>query len=159
MRNVLQFCLFITLCWILISGCQNLGNYEKRITIPNHKWEKNFVPSFEFEKKSDKNQNSRLFVVVRHTNNYAYNNVHLKINISNGNDTAKSVEIDLPLTASNENKKWTNKGMDDIYEVKYPVASVANPGKYKVTVENIMRDNPLPEILNIGMAVENVVNQ
>jgi hypothetical protein len=45
--------------------------------------------------------------------------------------------------------------MNDIYEIKYPLKPFGGDvGKYKFKLEQIMRDNPLPEILNVGLRIE-----
>jgi hypothetical protein len=48
--------------------------------------------------------------------------------------------------------------MDDIYEHRIPLTPVAEkfrkPGEYTFTVEQIMRENPLNNVLNVGIRVE-----
>jgi gliding motility-associated lipoprotein GldH len=145
---------YIIIISSLFVACNKINVYEKRVTIPNHTWDKSFVPTFTFNNNAADKTNY-LFAIVRHTNNYPYNNIYVKLTIKNAKDSSITKEINIPLTKSNANKEWANKGMDDIYEIKYPLAPFAgDAGKYTFTLENIMRDNPLPEILNIGLRLE-----
>jgi gliding motility-associated lipoprotein GldH len=54
--------------------------------------------------------------------------------------------------------KWTGSGIDDIFEhriqlYRQPV-KFKNKGVYKVRLEQLMRDDPLKNILNVGLRVE-----
>ena len=66
--------------------------------------------------------------------------------------------FELPL-ASNE-KGWLATGMDDIYEHRIALRSpldnlnIKSPGNYKFVVEHIMREDPLENVLSVGLLVE-----
>ena len=59
--------------------------------------------------------------------------------------------------ATNE-KGWLASGMDDIYEhrIKLIPARKLIAGNYKFILENIMREDPLQQVLNVGIRVEKV---
>ncbi len=154
LKNLLYFFVVTIIC----TACNKINVFEKRVTIPNHKWDKSFIPKFTFDNTVSNKQNY-LFAIVRHSNNYPYNNIYVKLTISNAKDSTITKEINIPLTKNNANKEWANKGMDDIYEIKYPLAPFGgDAGKYTFTLENIMRDNPLPEVLDIGLRLERKTN-
>jgi hypothetical protein len=49
--------------------------------------------------------------------------------------------------------------MDDIYEHRIklaPDAGKLKAGSYKFILENIMREDPLKEVLNVGVRIEKV---
>ncbi len=153
MKN-LKYILLIVCSILLLNACTKINVYEKRIIIPKHQWDKSFVPSFTFENFTAKKTNF-IFVILRHLNNYPYSNINIKLSIKNEKDSIITKEFNIPLTKNNANKEWANKGMDDIYEIKYPLVPFSgDPGKYTFTIENIMRDNPLPEVLSVGLALE-----
>jgi gliding motility-associated lipoprotein GldH len=150
LKKLVAFICIVT----ILSSCKKINIFEKRIAIPNHKWEKNFMPQFTFEKSNSKDKNI-IYAIVRHTNNYPYSNIHIQLNVTTPKDSSFSITKEIPLTKNNQNKQWTNKGMDDIYEIKFPIGPfVGEIGKYRFSIENIMRDNPLPEILHIGLGIE-----
>jgi gliding motility-associated lipoprotein GldH len=53
---------------------------------------------------------------------------------------------------------WEGSGMDDIWELRKPISrgplKFNKAGKYKFQVEQIMRENPLPGIMSVGVRVE-----
>ena len=61
--------------------------------------------------------------------------------------------------ATNE-KGWLASGMDDIYEHRIPLTPsdqpyyFKKPGDYKFSVEQIMREDPLKNVLNVGLRIE-----
>jgi gliding motility-associated lipoprotein GldH len=147
-RIALFFCVTI-----LFIGCKKINIYEKRVNIPSFKWDKKFVPSFQFD-NSINNSKNEIFVIIRHTNNYPYSNIWVNLIITNAKDSSISRPIEISLSNQNQNKRWANDGMDDIYEVKYPVGPFAGAvGEYTFKVENIMRDNPMPEVLSVGIRI------
>lgn len=55
--------------------------------------------------------------------------------------------------------KWLGRGMGEIYEqrMKFSLGdsiTFRKPGTYEVSLEQNMRINPLPDILNVGLRVE-----
>ena len=73
-------------------------------------------------------------------------------------DSARKNVYELPL-ATNE-KGWLATGMDDIYEHRIPLTSPLDnlifkkQGNYKFIVEQIMREDPLENVLSVGLRVE-----
>ncbi len=137
---------------VMLNSCNKINVYEKQVSIPNFKWKKDFIPTFTFE-NTDKNSKKNIYAVIRHTNNYAYNNLWLRLTAKNANNTKADSSFNIQLT--NQNKAWLGKGMDDIYEVRQQLTTfVGDTGIYTFAIENIMRDNYLPEILNVGLRIE-----
>jgi gliding motility-associated lipoprotein GldH len=67
------------------------------------------------------------------------------------------------LTLATDQKGWLGKGMDDIFE--HRILLNPNPvkfskrGVYKFTLQQIMREDPLGNILNAGIRLEKVADQ
>ncbi len=57
-------------------------------------------------------------------------------------------------------KGWDGAGMDDIFEVRKNISqgpvTFKKFGDYTLTTAQIMRENPLQHIMNIGIRVEKV---
>ncbi len=71
-----------------------------------------------------------------------------------GQDTAVKIQQDV-LLGSNE-KGWLGVGMDDIYEHRSTLAvrQSLKAGAYSFAIEQIMREDPLKEVLNVGLRLE-----
>lgn len=131
--------------------------FEKTVQIPGQSWLYNNKPSFTFN-ITDTTSHYNIFIVLRHTDAYKYNNIWLSLSSQLPGDTMRSQNIDL--TLGTDAKGWEGNGMDDIFEVRKIITSgpvaFKKPGNYTFTIEQIMRENPLKHILNIGLRVEKV---
>jgi gliding motility-associated lipoprotein GldH len=144
------------LLFICFVSCKKIDVYEKQVTIPNFEWSKTFVPTFQFDNAISNNQNF-VFAVIRHTNNYPYNNIWVRLTATSPKDSIIVKDINIPLTTNNQNKEWAGVGMDDLFEVRAKLSPFSGEvGNYTFKLENIMRDNPLPEIMNVGLRIEKI---
>jgi gliding motility-associated lipoprotein GldH len=155
--------LFRTFCFILLVShlllsCTTIDLYEKSVAIPQHKWKNSFKPSFTFTIK-DTSSPYQLYLVLRHNDKYNYNNIYINlITQQPGQDTAQKVRFDLTLATTE--KGWLGNGMDDIYEHRIPLTPknqqlyFRTPGNYTFTIEQIMREEPLENVLNVGLRIE-----
>lgn len=69
-------------------------------------------------------------------------------------DSTLKIQQDV-LLATNE-KGWLGTGMDDVYEHRSALAArqPLKAGTYTFTIEQIMREDPLREVLNVGLRLE-----
>ncbi len=141
-----------------MTSCNSIDLYEKAVTIPNHSWENTFKPSFTFS-INDTSSAYQLYFIIRHNDKYNYNNLYVNlITKQPGQDSTQKARYDLPL-ATNE-KGWLASGMDDIYEHRIALTPAnqdfrfRKAGVYTFTIEQIMRENPLKNVLNVGLRIE-----
>lgn len=158
MKIVFRTLIFLLALPVLLLACQNIDLYEKSVTIPGHSWENSFRPSFSFQIK-DTSVPYKLYIVLRHTDKYNYNNLFVNISTQQpGQDSTRSGRYDLTL-ATNE-KGWLGSGMDDIYEHRILLTPAGQEfyfkktGNYIFTIEQIMRENPLKHVMNVGLRLE-----
>ena len=140
-------------CTLFLVSCNTIDLYEKTVTIPGHAWQNSFRPSFDFTIK-DTTALYQPYLVLRHNEKYNYSNIYINLYIKTpGQDSAIKIQKDLAL-ATNEN--WNVTGMDDIYEHRIELgnAQTLKAGDYKFTVEQIMRENPLQNVFDVGIRVE-----
>jgi gliding motility-associated lipoprotein GldH len=154
-----QLALVFAFCSILIA-CTTGNLYEKVQPVPRHQWSSNYKPRFTFD-ISDTTTPYRLFVIFRHSEKYNFNNVWLRLGIQSPDSTQmSSVQYELPL-ATNE-KGWLASGMDDLYEHRIAITPGSGnfyfkkPGTYTFEMQQLMREEPLQEVYNIGLRVERV---
>jgi len=147
----------ILLC-ISAYACNTIDLYEKSVSIPGHSWKNSYQPSFTFTIK-DTTTPYQIFLILRHTDKYNYNNIFVNLLTKQpGQDSTQKVRYDLPL-ATNENG-WLASGMDDIYEHRIALTPSGQDfyfkkaGDYTFSVEQIMRENPLENVLNVGLRIE-----
>ena len=152
--KLLRLALVTLLASTLLPCCTTIDLYEKSVTIPRHAWENRFRPSFDFEIK-DTTVPYKLFLILRHNEKYNYNNIYVNVYVKGpGQDSAQKIQQNLVL-ATNE-KGWLASGMDDIYDHRIPLGPEQSlkAGNYNFIVEQIMRENPLNNVLNVGLRIE-----
>ena len=152
MKNCVLFILLAS----LITGCTTIGVYEKTQAFSNQAWASANRLNFSFD-ITDTATGYNVFVVLRHTDAYRYNNIYLNITSINPGDSAVTTLQNLTLA---NNSGWLGVAMDDVIEHRIainPNAVRLKKGKYQVMLQQIMRDDPLPGILNAGIRVEKAV--
>jgi gliding motility-associated lipoprotein GldH len=146
-------------CSLQLAACSvPSGVFEKDVAIPRQQWEGSFRPRIDFiVKEEDTASTYNVYFVIRHTDAYNYNNIWIQGTVMQPGDTAsRSERYDLTLAT---NKGWAGDGMDDIYEHRIllqPETKFKKPGTYSFTIDQIMREDPLKHVLNVGIRVEKV---
>ncbi|MDZ4793382.1 MAG: gliding motility lipoprotein GldH [Bacteroidota bacterium] len=158
MKKLRRTSYFVFLISCFFYSCTTIDLYEKSVPIPGHSWKNNYQPAFTFTIK-DTSSPYQLFLILRHNDQYSFNNIYIKLNTKQpGTDSTQSAQYDLRLATDNEG--WLASGMDDIYEHRIPLTPVGGqfyfrkPGDYTFSVEQIMRENPLNHVLNVGLRIE-----
>ncbi|WP_447641555.1 MULTISPECIES: gliding motility lipoprotein GldH [Chitinophagaceae] len=152
MTKRFAYIVLLVCCSFLFACKYKVGYYEKTVAVVNRAWASGFRPTFTFE-ITDTSSVYNIYVVVRHTDAYHYNNMWINFTSIAPASIAETQKLNLKL---GDNSKWLGSGMDDIVEHrilvnKNPVK--LKPGKYIFMLQNIMREDPLEEVMNIGIRV------
>lgn len=142
---------------LFAASCGKIDVFEKNVSIPHHEWSSSFKPEITFD-ISDTASLYNIYVVLRHSDAYAYNNLWLNVYTQTPGDSLRQQRLDLKLAT--DDKGWLGSGMDDIFEHRILITSapqqLSKPGKYTFRLENIMREEPLQHVMNVGIRVERV---
>jgi len=145
----------------LLAACGKPAEtaYQKQVGIPGAKWDYKFQPEFQFE-IPDTTAKYKVYLILRH--DAAFPNSNIWVRFKTRQPEAKQfdagIRIEAPLAATDG--QWLGSDIGSIYEHKillkpgkdYPKFS--KTGTYTVKLEQIMRENPLPSVINIGLRVE-----
>jgi len=149
--------LIIFLLSTLAISCIKIDLFEKQVPIPSQQWFYNNVPQFTFH-IDDTSSMYNVFVVLRHTDLYNYQNIWLRMGSKAPGDSMHFQNINLILAS--DSKGWEGSGMDDIFEVRKNISpgpvSFKKTGDYTFSIAQIMRENPLKYIMNVGIRIEKV---
>lgn len=144
-------------CCLFFGSCTTVDVFEKNITIPKHEWRSSFIPEIRFEIR-DTLSRYNIFTVIRHADAYRYKNIWVNLYMKMPADTLLKQRLDLRLAT--DDKGWLGSGMDDIFEHRILVTQqpvlLKRAGTYLFRLENIMREDPLEHVLNVGIRVEKV---
>jgi gliding motility-associated lipoprotein GldH len=151
MRSPIPY--FLVCLTLFISSCTRVDLYEKNVNIPGFSWKSSFKPEFSFTIKDSSSQ-YQLFLVLRHNEKYNFNNIWINLYSQPPGDSVHKSIYELSL-ATNE-KGWLATGVDDVYEHRIPLtdAPFLKAGIYHFKVEQIMREDPLQNVMSVGLRLE-----
>ena len=140
----------------LFSACGKIHLAEKNVAIPDQAWSAGFQPNIEFDITDDTATLYNIYVVLRHNDAYRYKNIWMEIALQPPGDSAYTTRRELLL--ANDAKGWLGTGMDDLYEHRILLTSkptlFTKKGRYAFTLKQIMREDPLENVMNVGIRIE-----
>jgi gliding motility-associated lipoprotein GldH len=144
---------FIT---ISFTACDTIDIYEQTKPFPSHTWNSKEKLSFNFT-IIDTTSLYNIFAVVRHEDAYHFNNMWINVTTITPDKAATEQKVELKL---GDNNRWFGNSMDDI--VEHRVLLTRRPvklklGDYTFSIQQIMREDPLQNMLNAGIRVEKAV--
>jgi gliding motility-associated lipoprotein GldH len=141
---------FIVVCSLM--ACNQIELFEKNTPIPKLSWNNNFEARGTFN-ITDTLALYNVFVVLRHTDTYQYNNIWLNVGLQAPGDSMKMQKINLSI--GSDAQGWEGVGMNDIWEVRKLIARLPlKKGDYNFKIGQMMRDNPLQRIMSVGLRLE-----
>jgi len=151
----LRFLIISTAVLLLIGSCTQIELYEKNTAIPQFAWQQGFPAKGEFM-ITDTISTYSIYLVLRHTDAYQYNNIWLNVGLQPPGDSMHFQKVNLQL--GDDANGWEGTGMNDIWEVRELLNGgpkrFKKAGKYSFTITQIMRDNPLLHIITAGLRLE-----
>lgn len=141
---------------MFFAGCDTIGVYEKTAALPKHAWSSDKSLQFKFT-ATDSLAYYNIFLVLRHGEAYHFNNIWIDFTAAYPGRKATTQRLNLQLTGPNG---WLGTAMDDIIEQR--VLLFRHPtklakGDYTFAIQQVMREDPLQNVLNAGIRIEKVV--
>jgi len=155
MDLVLKRLIFILLLVSGLTSCTQADLYERLKNVPGGEWNAGEKLSFSLLVE-DTTIGYNLFASIRHTNLYPYRNIWIRMGLQMpGTDTTTYQDFELPLA---DNEKWLGTGLNDVYDRRVRLFGTpqrfSKTGTVIFTLQHIMRDDPLPGILQAGIRLE-----
>ena len=151
----LQFLVLPIVHCLLFSSCKQIDVYEKHTVIPKYEWQSSFSATGDFL-ITDTISAYSIYLVLRHTDAYQYNNIWLNIGLQAPGDSMYIQKVNLIL--GDDASGWEGTGMNDILEIRKLLNGkprrFKQAGKYSFTISQIMRNNPLLNVMSAGLRVE-----
>lgn len=156
--------LFFLIMSSVFVSCDSNRVFDEYKSVPN-KWHKDSIVSFKINPPDSTNAYN-LFVNLRNSNAYKYNNLYLIVEMVFPH--GKTVKDTLEYKMAEPSGKLLGTGYADIKENKlwYKEQVVFNEtGEYTVNIQHAMRENgkvngviDLEGITDVGFRVENILN-
>lgn len=153
--------LLILFSAILFASCGQSPYYQQVETIPQNVWTNKYRPHFKFN-ISDTTAAYDMFFIIRHTEAYPYSNIWLWMSVKKPGDTTfERMRIEIPLATPAG--QWEGRGMGELWEQRMNINTgsqkpFTRKGEYEIYMEQDMRTDKLPEVLNVGLRIEKVGN-
>ena len=125
-------------------SCQNENKKEIYHSFDNNTWNTDSIVSFELD-NIDTTSSHDLYLMVRHTTSFKFQNLFLFTNFENQKDT-------LELFLSEKSGRWLGKGFGEIKELKIRIKENVNFKENQdqiFSVEQAMRYEDLEKIINL----------
>jgi len=154
MRGLLLFCSFI-----LFYACSETPFFESKIEIPEANWSYEYIPSFTVPVK-DTTQNHDLFLELKHSPDFSYQNLYLKINTTFPNGEIKEEQLSIDL--ANNLGSWIGKCKGGSCQINIYLLEnfkFSDPGDYKFAFEQYSRSKELKGIQSLSFKINRLGNQ
>lgn len=138
----------------LMVSCNSDIVYEQNVRIPGNEWNRYNIPVFEVE-ITDTVSPHNIHINLRNTGEYPRSNLFLFISATSPAGAYNRDTIELSL--AEPSGKWKGRGFGSVWQNRFPYRmNVRFPerGRYMFEIEQAMRIDDLPGILDIGLRVE-----
>jgi len=145
---------FVALVFIFLSCDQNKIYDDFDSNFENNRWEENNVRVFEFENKQSE-EACDLKLHFGHISGFQFKEVPLEVEITAPNGESEVLSINVKLI--DESGKDIGDCTGDICDVFQTIKTfeTLENGKYKVAVKSKFTGPYLPNVLGVGIVVEN----
>ncbi len=139
---------------LLLVSCESENLFSDRAVFSDLLWHKKDKPSFTFEIK--KEQAYQLNLELRLIYDYPYKNIKMEMLFTGENGEKQSFPIDF--IVQEERGVYNGEIMGDFIDYKETLISdtVLAAGKYTIVLDQLMEENALPFVNEVGIIVEEV---
>ena len=147
----------VSICFVLtslFSACDPSRIFDDNKLIDGNQWYyKNPIP-FDVH-INDTNKLYNVYVNLRISSDYKYNNLFMWVNTTNPAKKTDQRRIEIRL--ANDGGKWLGNGLGDLYDYQFPVfqkIKFPTSGFYRFELEQNMRDDTLMHVKSVGVRIE-----
>ncbi|HMN06144.1 MAG TPA: gliding motility lipoprotein GldH [Flavobacteriales bacterium] len=143
---------------LLLAGCAGHVVYQEDAPVPDGNWHRSWKPQFAFD-VTDTVAQRNIFLDIRHTGDYPFSNIYLFATLEGpgGRLFTDTVEC----TLADPNGRWYGKGTGFIFSDRFQAHVLykmnnrfPRQGRYVITLEQAMRTEELPGVIDVGISVE-----
>jgi len=145
---------------LAISSCTTSPYYQKQDAVPGTKWDYSFQPVYKIN-IPDSNYKYATYLIIRHDEAYPYANIWVRMRVKAPGDSTFNQGVRIERQLADPTGKWQSNAMaiGGIWEHVMRIGpketpQFTKPGTYEIKLEQVMRSNPLPSIMNVGIRVE-----
>lgn len=137
-----------------LSSCSNqIVKQERLVSIPNQAWAQSYQPWVHLDVQ-DSTHPYRIYAVIRHSQQFKYDNLLLRYGYIAPGDSAIFHEVNLPLA---KNDRWLGDTLGTVVETRIklgPAPQKLPIGDNVFVMAHLMPDEPLIGVLQVGIRIE-----
>lgn len=143
-----------------LHACDEHRVFEENQDFKSQEWISS--DTIEFSTLIEDSGSKNLYINVRHRFNFNWRNVWLNLAITFPNDSLYITPINIPL--SQPDGQWFGDCSGDICALQFPLSAYSNytfpdTGNYTFNISHDMREDPLLNVMSIGMRIENYTSE
>jgi gliding motility-associated lipoprotein GldH len=152
LKSIRLLIIFVFL--ISLASCDKSVVFEENVKMPDNRWEQKNIVELKTE-ITDSITPHNIYINVRNAGGYQFSNLFIFFTtvIPSGKMERDTIEI----TLADETGKWLGDGLGDIWDNRQLFKNnfrFPEKGTYTFTLEQAMRINPLPQIMDVGIRIE-----
>ncbi|MDX2197022.1 MAG: gliding motility lipoprotein GldH [Cytophagales bacterium] len=147
---------FLLLSIAALLSCNKYRVYDKYNDIPQSLWYADSTLTYTFE-IADSIYAYHILYNIRYSISYPYHNIYIKYKLYDTQNNELKSDLQFMDLLHPTTGEPLGAGTGDIFNINYYALKnykFAKSGKYKITLTQYMRQDPLPEILSVGIRVD-----
>lgn len=148
---------------VFTAGCSDQVVFQEDVPVPGGAWQSGFIPEFAFD-ITDTVSRHDVYIDVRHTGEYPYSDLYLFVDLTGPGGRAMRDTVECIL--ADPTGRWLGKGAGFIFsdriqaKVLYKLRNrFPGRGRYTMKLQQAMRVDPLPAVIDVGVSVERSAEQ
>ena len=146
--------IFSVMVMLIFSACDRNVVFEENVKLPENRWAANNVVVLKADIQDTVSPHN-LYINLRNAGGYQFSNIFMFFTTTT--PSGKTERDTVELTLADASGKWLGDGMGDIWDnrqlfkkdFRFPEA-----GQYTFRLEQAMRIDPLPQVMDVGVRVE-----
>ncbi len=146
--------MFSFLVILLFSSCDRNIVFEENVKLPESRWEQKNIIILKTDIK-DTITPQNIYINIRNAGGYQFSN--LFVFFTTQTPSGKTERDTVELTLADPAGKWLGDGLGDIWDNRLPFKHnfhFPEKGTYTFMLEQAMRIDPLPQLMDIGIRIE-----
>ncbi|GAB3565081.1 hypothetical protein GCM10027578_11780 [Spirosoma luteolum] len=143
------------LVWLAV-GCDTNVVYKEYTDIEDGKWPVSYAPSFTFD-ITDASIPYNLYYNLRNSLSYGYYNLYLTRYLRDSQGREIESRLDELILMDPRTGKPNGEGLGDLFDHQFLIKRnyrFPKPGRYTMQIRQYMRQDPLLNVLSVGITVE-----
>lgn len=143
---------------VLLAGCGEEVVYQADVPVPEGAWDRGFKPEFSFDIADTVRQHD-VYIDIRHTGDYPFSDLFLFVDLKGPGGRAMRDTVECLL--ADPTGRWYGKGTGFLFADRHDAKVLYKLhnrfpaiGRYSMRLEQAMRTEQLPGVIDVGVSVE-----